>query len=399
MEGDPTPESEPVVQLTPSAAAFGDGQVPGSTQNTPALTPSPSVVVVELSSFAVERQREEERHKAVWRIAKFWRIRCLLRAVRSYAQLSYATRVQAVVRGFLDRRRIRPFVAERRRLLVTVRYAHQRSVKLYAVPVLHRPNLAARRIQCAWRCHVARRAMEVRRHMSKVLAIMKAFRSSKFRKFVEGAAERSARRVLRTDAATRLQALARGVVVRSWFRMAKPNLEAAVAERRPRQLREQRLAALEHVRLAALQEIEELRIRRLDGEILRQLMTLPASPNRAVLAATHVRPSAGTAAGGDGGAADHGGALKLIPLESLDGVFEDEGQVLLPGPLARATDRPHLPRMVAPAAVRRKAAEDLAAAKVVAQLRREHAGESVAMQYALKRCVDVPPPQCHGAQR
>jgi hypothetical protein len=369
---------------------FGNQQLlPEATQDTPGLAASSSSTVVnQLSAVAMERKREEERSKASSRVAKFWRVSRMLRAIRALAQLSCAKKVQALVRGFISRRRIRPFVAERLRLFLMMRYSHQRIVRLTGLPPHHRPNLAARRIQCAWRCRMARRVAAARRHLARAYAIMRAFRSYKFRKFVAGSEERVQLRIRRTAAVTKIQALARGVVVRTWFRNARADLEAAASERRPQQLREQRLAAVEHERLQAQRELEENNIRRIDKEILRVIMSLPASPNRAVLESSSQRLAV---APSTNASVDHRGTkLKLVPLQSTEGTFVDEPQLLLPGALARVTERPLLPRAVGPAALRKKAAEDVAAAKIVALLRREHAEESATMQYALRRNVDAP---------
>jgi hypothetical protein len=224
--------------------------------------------------------------------------------------------------------------------------------------------------------------------MAKALMIVRAFRAFCFRRFVMCADERAQDRDKRKLAVVKIQALARGILLRAWFKLNRSALLATVSERRPQQLRQQRLEAVQAEQREEQRQLEERNIRRIDEEVMRVIMSLPPSPNRAVLEGSFQRLAAAhTTAPLD---RPRGERLKLVPLhESKEGTFVDEAQLLLPGPVATVTGRPSLPRALSSAVARKRAAEDAAAAKVVAQLRRNHGEESATMQYALKRKVDA----------
>ena len=362
--------------------------VPEPTQDTPGL--ASSSMLPQPSAAFLERKREEDRVRSAQRIFKFWRKARLLKNLAELARLSYSIKVQAVIRGFLTRRRIKPFIAERLRLLVVAKYAHQRGVRLDVVPLHHRRNLAARRIQNAWRSRVARMHVASRKIEASAVSILKAFRSYRFRQFTAKADVRAELRAKMKNAVTKIQAIARGMLTRIWFKANKPQLEAAVSDKRPQQLRRQRLAILEKEVQAAKLEVEANEIRRVDSELLKRILDLSLSPNKAVLEASVVRGSGVVRSDVKSVASRPSQKLKLVEVSSHDSLFVDEPQVLLPGPLAKVTQRPQLARAVAPSTMRRKAAEDAAAAKIIRQLRRDHADESATMQYALRRYVEVP---------
>ena len=98
--------------------------------------------------------------------------------------------------------------------------------------------------------HVASRKIE-----ASAVSILKAFRSYRFRQFTAKADVRAELRAKMKNAVTKIQAIARGMLTRIWFKANKPQLEAAVSDKRPQQLRRQRLAILEKEVQAAKLEV------------------------------------------------------------------------------------------------------------------------------------------------